>query len=382
MFTRLDRYILRQLLVALVAVTTALVALIWLTQSLRLVELVVNHGLSFRVFLQLTSLLIPGFVAVILPITTFVVVQFIYQRLSGDRELTVMRAAGLSNWALSRPAIVLGCISMAAGLVLNLWVVPDSSAAFRRYEFEIRNKVAAFLLQEGVFTAISDQLTVYVRSRDHDGTLRGILVEDDRQANTRATILAERGRLISTSGAPRVLLQNGSREEIDRKTGRLDVLTFAEDTIDLATNSKNDETRMREVSEMSMHELLNPDPTEVLERDYGKLAVEAHHRLTQPITALAFALVALASVLTGSFQRYGNLARPAAAVGLLVGLLAAALAVASIATRNMAMIPLIWIEAALPGVIAAWILFVPTAAERAWTRLPGQSGASQPDAAK
>jgi lipopolysaccharide export system permease protein len=120
----------------------------------------------------------------------------------------------------------------------------------------------------------------------------------------------------------------------------------------------------------------------VLERDYGKLAVEAHHRLTQPITALAFALVALASVLTGSFQRYGNLARPAAAVGLLVGLLAAALAVASIATRNMAMIPLIWIEAALPGVIAAWILFVPTAAERAWTRLPGQSGASQPDAAK
>ena len=71
-------------------------ALIWLTQSLRFVELVVNRGLSLRVFLQLTGLLIPNFVAVILPITTFVVVQFIYQRLAGDRELTVMRAAGLS----------------------------------------------------------------------------------------------------------------------------------------------------------------------------------------------------------------------------------------------------------------------------------------------
>ena len=53
-----------------------------------------------------------------------------------------------------------------------------------------------------------------------------------------------------------MLLQNGSREEIDRKTGRLDVLTFAEDTIDLATNSKNDETRMREVSEMSPCQVL------------------------------------------------------------------------------------------------------------------------------
>ena len=90
-------------LVALVAVTIGLVALIWLTQSLRLVELVVNRGLSLGVFLQLTGLLIPNFVAVILPITTFVVVQFVYQRLAGDRELTVMRAAGLSSLR-ARPA--------------------------------------------------------------------------------------------------------------------------------------------------------------------------------------------------------------------------------------------------------------------------------------
>jgi len=368
MFTRLDRYMLRQLLVALAAVTTALVSLIWLTQSLKFVELVVNRGLSLRVFLQLTSLLIPGFLAVILPITTFVVVQFVYQRLAGDRELTVMRAAGLSPWALSRPALWLGCLSMAVGLVLNLIVVPDSSEAFRRYQFEIRNRVAAFLLQEGVFTAISEQLTVYVRSRDTDGTLRGILVEDDRQADTRATILAEQGRLLASSGAPRVLLENGSREEIDRKTGRLDVLTFAEDTVDLATSSKGEDQRIREVSEMSLHELLHPDPTQIPERDFGKLAVEAHHRLTQPITSVAFALVAVASVLTGGFRRHGNLARPAAAVGMLVGLLAAALAVSSLATRNMALLPLIWLEAIVPGIAAAWVLFWPSAAERVWSR--------------
>ena len=44
--TRLDRYIFRQLLVALIAVTGGLTALVWLVQSLRFVELVVNHGLS------------------------------------------------------------------------------------------------------------------------------------------------------------------------------------------------------------------------------------------------------------------------------------------------------------------------------------------------
>ena len=154
---------LRQLLVALVAVTGGLVALIWLTQSLRFVELVVNRGLSLTVFLHLTGLLVPSFVAVILPITTFVVVQFIYQRLAGDRELTVMRAAGLSPWALSKPALMLAGAVFALCYLLNLVVVPASYGAFREYQFEIRNRLAAFLLQEGVFTTISDDLTVYVR---------------------------------------------------------------------------------------------------------------------------------------------------------------------------------------------------------------------------
>ncbi len=357
--TSLDRYVLRQLLVALVSVTTALVALIWLTQSLRFVELVVNRGLSLRVFIHLTALLIPSFISVILPITTFVVVQFVYQRLSGDRELIVMRSAGLSQWALARPALMLGCIAMAAGFVLNIWVVPASNRAFKEYQFELRNKVAAFLLQEGVFTAISDQLTVYVRSRDTDGTLRGILVEDDRQSNTRATILAESGRLVAEGNTPRVLLENGSRQEIDAKTGRLDVLTFAEDTVDLASSGRGEDAqRMRDDSEMSLHELLHPGP-DTQGRDAGKFLAEANRRLTQPVTALSFALVALLATLTGSFRRAGNFWRPLGAVLAMVGLMALGLTAQSLATRHASLVPLIWAQAVLPGLASAWVLFRP-----------------------
>jgi lipopolysaccharide export system permease protein len=364
--TSLDRYILRQLLFALIAVTTALVALIWLTQSLRFVELVVNRGLSIRVFLSLTGLLVPGFIAVILPITTFVVVQFVYQRLSGDRELTVMRSAGLSQWALARPGLMLGVIALVASAILNIWVVPESNTAFREYQFELRNKVAAFLLQEGVFTPISDQLTVYVRQRDTDGTLRGVMVEDDRQAGTHATILAESGRLLAGSAEPRVLLENGSREEIDAKTGRLDVLTFAQDTVDLASGHGADEQRIREDNEMSLHELFHPDPGLVPERDFGKLLVEANRRLTQPLTTVGFASIALYFVLTGSFRRAGNLLRPLASVLTMVALMAIGLSVQSIATRHTFLVPLIWVNAVLPGVVSAWLLFSPALAP--WPR--------------
>ena len=356
--TRIDRYVFRQLFFALIATTGGLAALIWLTQSLRFVELVVNHGLSLVVFLQLTGLLIPSFIAVILPITTFVVVQFVYQRLQSDRELTVMRAAGLSPLGLARPALAVAALAIGLGYLLNIWIVPSSLTAFREYQWEIRNRMVAFLLQEGVFTPVSDDLTVYVRSRDPDGTLHGILVDDARQKNSHATILAERGRLIEGPQGPRVLLVNGSRQELDRQTGRLNVLTFGENTIDLAQSAKNEAGRVRDMGEVSLHELLHPTPDVLaMARDAPKWYAEAHKRLATPLTAGSFAMVALLAVLRGSFRRHGGILRPLVAIGVIVGLLAAGLAIGNLAARDNALVPLIWLIAIGPGLVCGWLLF-------------------------
>jgi lipopolysaccharide export system permease protein len=357
LITRLDRYVFRQLAFALIAVTGGLTALIWLVQSLRFVELVVNHGLSIGVFVELTALLIPSFVAIILPITTFVVVQFIYQRLAGDREITVMRAAGLSPFALSRPALTLAVVAIACCYVLNLWIVPASLASFRQFQWEIRNRMAAFLLQEGVFTPVSENLTVYVRSRDPDGTLRGILVDDGRDKTAHATILAERGRLVEGPNGPRVLLLSGSRQEVDHQTGRLNVLTFGENEIDLTDNSNNGGERLRDMSELSLPELLDPHPPNL--RDIPKWIAEGHKRLSSPLTAMSYALVALFAVLSGTFRRHGSMVRPLAAVAAMVLLLALGFAIENLAARDNALLPLMWLHAVIPGIVCGWLLLGP-----------------------
>ncbi len=355
--TQIDRYIFRQLAFALIAVTGGLTALVWLIQSLRFVELVVNHGLSLAVFVQLTGLLIPSFVAVILPITTFVVVQFIYQRLAGDREITVMRAAGLSPLALSRPALALASLAVIGGYSLTLWIVPASLTSFRQFQWEIRNRMAAFLLQEGVFTQVSDELTVYVRSRDADGTLHGILVDDGRDKTAHATILAESGRLAEGPNGPRVLLLSGSRQEIDHQTGRLNVLTFGQNEIDLADNKGTANVRLQDMSELSLGELLDPHPANA--RDIPKWIAEGHKRLATPLTAISYAMVALFAVLSGTFRRHGSFLRPLMAIAAMVVLLAFGLAMENLAARDNAMLPMIWLQAVGPGVVCFWLLFGP-----------------------
>ena len=353
--TRLDRYIIRQLFWALIAVTSGLTALIWLTQSLRFVELVVNRGLALLVFMRLTGLLIPGFIAVILPITTFVVIQLIYQRLAGDREVTVMRAAGLWPIALARPALAL--VATIAGYWLNLFVVPNTLASFREFQWEIRNKVAAFLLQEGVFTSISDKLVVYVRTRSPDGSLHGILAGDARDPASHATVLAESGQLVEGRNGPRGLLMNGSRQEIDHQTGRLNMLTFSQNEIDLTDAAGPEGEHPADMSEVGLGELLQP--RRALPRDVPKWVAEAHKRLASPLASISYALVALVSVLTGAFQRHGDFLRPLGSVVTVVLLVAPGVTVAGLAARDNAPIPLIWLRMLLPGVVCAIVLFAP-----------------------
>ncbi|MDB5369791.1 MAG: lptF [Roseomonas sp.] len=365
--TRLDRYLFRQLAITLVAVTIGLAALVWLTQSLRFIELVLDRGLSPAVFVELTGLLLPSFLAVILPITTFVVTLFTYVRLASDRELVVMRSAGLSDWRLSRPALLLAVLSTGLCLFLQLWLVPVSHAAFREWQFEIRNEMAAILVQEGVFSALGDNLTVYARRRDADGNLRGILLHDSREPGAPVTIMAEQGRLVSTPRGPRVTLLDGVRQTLEQSPPgspnpgpRLSVLTFTENSLDLATSSRSqqDSPRNRDSRERFVNELLNPDPAENLpERDLRKFRAEGHQRLASPFSALAFALVALATALGTSFRRHGD-SRPAMlGVMLVVGLLALGLAASNAAARDNAYIGLIWAQVALPALASLWVLF-------------------------
>ncbi|MXP65509.1 LPS export ABC transporter permease LptF [Roseomonas sp. M0104] len=361
--TRLDRYLFRQLGIALLAVTIGLAALIWLTQSLRFIELVLDRGLSLAVFIELTGLLLPSFFAVILPITTFIVTLFTYVRLNADRELVVMRAAGLSDWRLSRPALLLAGVATALGLALQLWLVPVSHAAFRTWQYEIRNEMAAILLQEGVFSSLGDDLTVYARRRNPDGTLRGILVHDTREPGAPVTIMAEEGRLVSTGNGPRVVLLNGVRQQLEPATAthgpRLSTLSFAQNNLDLATTARStpEPVRNRDSRERSVSELLRPDPAENLpERDLRKFRAEGHQRLASPFTALSFAMVGLATALASGFRRYGDWRPAVIGVGLVVGLLAVGLSIGNLAARDNRFIPLIWLHAIGPAVISAWVL--------------------------
>ena len=93
--------------------------------------------------------------------------------------------------------------------------------------------------------------------------------------------------------------------------------------------------------------------------DRPRWVAEAAKRLASPLSTVAFAAIALLSVLTGTFRRHGSLLRPLAAVGAVVVLVAVELGVGDLAARSNALLGLVWAEATVPALVGLALLLGP-----------------------
>ena len=81
---RINAYILRQLTIAFVIAVLSLTCVVWLSQSLRFIDMIVNRGLPLSTFVYLTVLLLPSWLSIVMPIAGFASVLFTYNRMLND----------------------------------------------------------------------------------------------------------------------------------------------------------------------------------------------------------------------------------------------------------------------------------------------------------
>lgn len=357
MVDTLNRYVLRQLLLVTVFVTLALTLAIWLTQSLRLIRMIVNQGMSFGTLLELTLLLLPAFMLIILPIALFLAVLNTYNRLLSDREIVVMRVAGRSNIAIAKVALALGVVIGLVVLVLSFYLVPASFRKFKDSEIAIRNNFSALLVQEGRFNSFGSKFTIYVRQREKNGELRGILVQDNRKPEKPVTMMAERGAILPSETGPRIVLLSGNRMEIERKSGRLSYLSFTRYSFELGALTKAQDKRWRQPAERPLAELLSPDKTSANDRYYyNKLIAEGHSRLVSPLYPLALVIVALVCLLFGEFNKRGQFKRIVLAIAIAGTIQGGAIGLTNFAAKVPWAIVLIYVNAIAPLLIGLFLL--------------------------
>ena len=340
--SKLHFYVFRQIAVVLVVVAAGVFAVIWLTKSLSLIDLVMNRGLSWSMFAWITTLLLPASFSVVGPVSLFIAVTFVYHRLTTDSELVIMQNAGIGRLALARPALLAAGAMAAIGYLVSLYLLPLAYRDYRDLKFQVNHNYASILIQEGVFSEMLPGVTVYVRERGDDGTLMGILVHDNRDPESPVTALAERGALLPGENGPRIVMVRGHRQE-RRGDQAVSRLQFDRYELQFTARSKSGFGRWQSPHEQFLHDLFDPPEAVGGRSRYHQFRMEGHDRLTAPLMNLALPLVALALLLGAEFNRRGHMARILVAVAVIVALEVSMMGLKSLGRRIPELTPLIYV---------------------------------------
>ncbi|MEM9047867.1 MAG: LPS export ABC transporter permease LptF [Pseudomonadota bacterium] len=375
---RLDRYIFIQLLGPFGFFALIFTGVIWLSQSLRIIDLVVNNGQSAAIFAEFTALLLPVVMSIVLPVSAFAATLFTLNRLRGDSELVVMMGAGFSYTRLARPVFAFGLVNVLAMAVVTLYLMPTAAGQLRDRMADVTGDIAAALIRAGQFVHPTAGLTVYVAEASNRGEMAGIFIHDRRDPETPVTYSANRAALLRDALSTRVVMFDGAAQHFDRAAMALSTLRFESFTYDLTPLMQADPNRRKKPSEYYVATLIDP-PQALRDEPYfhlGDYVAEGHEQLSAPLYGLALPLIAFGFVLFGGFGRRGAALIVWAAIGCALSLRLTGVAAKALTTDAAGLWPSMYIPPLL--VLLAFVaLMIRPAAGRVDPTIPGPP--SDPD---
>jgi len=196
--TATDRYILRLVLVPMIAVFVLAASLLLLEKMLRLFEFVSTEGGPITVVFRMLMNLVPEYAGLAIPLGLMLGILFAFRKLATSSELDVFRAVGLSYTRLLRVPYILTVILMALNFAIVGYLQPQARFAYQELEYELQSGALGASIKVGEFNAIEDRMALRIEASEDGGRrLMGIFA---RVANGNGQVLsisAREGRFLA-----------------------------------------------------------------------------------------------------------------------------------------------------------------------------------------
>ena len=295
------KYIFLNILKPFLVISLVLTGIVWLSRSLKYIDLIINKGLSLSSYFWFVSLIAPKILALLLPLISFVAIIYTYQKLKSESELLIVETIGLSKLFLMLPAILFGILIASFLLFIEVYLSPNNYKTFKSFQSDLRNNFVMSTLEAGSFHNPLKGLTVYIDKASKNGTVKNILIHDTRTKEIESTILAKQGILTNFENMTKVIVFDGTRYVYNNKNKKTSILNFTKYEFQIITEKKETE-RFKQVEERTIKELLYPD-IQINKKIKNEFLAEAHRRLSSPILVLFMCALASFSVLFGEFKR-------------------------------------------------------------------------------
>jgi len=273
---------------------------------------VLSGQLELETFLRLIGLLVPIVVSYALPGGILTGVLLVLGRMSSDREITAIRASGVSVAGISAPIFFFALLGVAASLAVNFYFMPTARVAYQQeLDQAVRQNPLSFIVPK---TFIRDfrGIVLYVGDKKGDNTLKDFwLWEVDPQGRVRRFARADEGHLTYDEKANNLVLvvQRAQVEVRDEKDPEnfaaisgapaMERATFYL-PLDRVTGVRTTKPKPRWLTWSQLltewERLGRPDPAVPAaerERQRMKVQIAFHEKCSTAFSVLSFALLAI-----------------------------------------------------------------------------------------
>ena len=358
----LNSYISKQVFAWTVISAVALIGIVWLSQALRLIELLVNRGADLGDFVLLSILTIPLWLLVVLPSAALFATMLVLNHLQQDREITALSSIGLSNFAIARGPLLVGAVVSLFLYLNSAFLLPLTFTGYKTMVSNLRTAAPIVVIQEGVFTDITKGLTVFIKEKQGRYRFRSIFVSDRRDPENRVEVVAESGFLDLQSATPQLVFTRGMRSELVPGATRAALLNFDSYTLKLTSEYRGSGERARDYNELDIPTLLAGRHS--IEKYSREMRAEGHFRLATPILGLTMVVIGAGAILNRQYARATSWRMMLAGVTLAIAVQVGVIAARGLTIDHPQLYPLLYAAGIVPIALGLWMMRQPGQARR------------------
>lgn len=307
--TKLDRYLLKQLIGPFAFFCLITSGILLLNQTLGIMDIVTENKQPTNIVFELSFLLLPKVLSTAVPLSAFIASVLIVNRLYVEEEFLVMMSIGRSYINLSKPFLIFGIFVASLLFLVVHHLAPFSQAKFVKAKDRIEKDFASQIFKTDQFISYQNKFTFFFGSQSNNKILKEILIEEKISSDTTLTHIAKNGHVVSKKKLNSLILKNGSTQSYNNRTGEFSLLHF--DTLVFDLNQlRNDNTLTRmSLSSLSTKKLkkkINSLKSKGKRgRRFGRATSLVHDRIVKTFLALLFPLLGMLSLLLGGYNRFG-----------------------------------------------------------------------------
>ena len=259
----------------------------------KLVDMVVNKGVSVLLVFKLFALYIPYMISYTLPVAFLFGLLFTFVRFASDNELLAIRASGINLWHLIAPFLTIAIIFSLALFLLNDRIISRTHLASKEVLTEVGLKNPAAALEAGTFINSFERYILFIY--DIKGNkLTNVRIYEPQEGKPTRTIVAKKGEFISLAKEKKIKLKliNGTSDEINPKDPgnyyKLQFRTFFM-TLNLAGQNREIDIKPKNLTVEEL--LLKAKELEQKGIEAHPLITEIHKRITFAASPFIFAML-------------------------------------------------------------------------------------------